>query len=144
MLWSLSSVPIERQKIMCAGKTLKDDEWNIPLKNVRNAYFALSCCLQMFFVSFQGAILLLLGTSEAIVEAPTEKVKFIEDMSENEIAQAIELPPGLVNLGNTCYLNAVVQCMRSVPELRESLKKFQQDAGFAAPQSITIAMKVGK
>jgi ubiquitin carboxyl-terminal hydrolase 14 len=34
-LYALSSVPIERQKIMCAGKTLKDDEWNIPLKNVR-------------------------------------------------------------------------------------------------------------
>lgn len=33
-LYSLSSVPVERQKIMCAGKTLKDDEWNIPLKNV--------------------------------------------------------------------------------------------------------------
>lgn len=36
-LYSLSSVPVERQKIMCAGKTLKDDEWNIPLKNVRNS-----------------------------------------------------------------------------------------------------------
>lgn len=92
-------------------------------------------------MSFKGAILLLLGTSEAIVEAPVEKVKFIEDMSENEIAQAIELPAGLVNLGNTCYLNAVVQCLRSVSELRESLKDFRQDAGFAAPQSITIAMK---
>jgi hypothetical protein len=34
-LYALSSVPIERQKIMCAGKTLKDDEWNIPMKNVR-------------------------------------------------------------------------------------------------------------
>lgn len=34
-LYSLSCVPIERQKIMCGGKTLKDDEWNIPLKNVR-------------------------------------------------------------------------------------------------------------
>lgn len=85
--------------------------------------------------------MLLLGTSEAIAEAPVEKVKFIEDMSENEIAQAIELPAGLVNLGNTCYLNAVVQCLRSVPELRDVLKEFKQDAGFAAPQSITIAMK---
>jgi hypothetical protein len=36
MIYSLSNVPVERQKIMCAGKTLKDDEWNIPLKNVRN------------------------------------------------------------------------------------------------------------
>lgn len=34
-LYSLSSVPVERQKIMCGGKTLKDDEWNITLKNVR-------------------------------------------------------------------------------------------------------------
>lgn len=35
MIWTLSNVPVERQKIMCAGKTLKDEEWNIPLKNVR-------------------------------------------------------------------------------------------------------------
>lgn len=35
-LYSLSSVPIERQKIMSGGKTLKDDEWNITLKNVRS------------------------------------------------------------------------------------------------------------
>ena len=33
-LFSLSNVPIERQKIMAMGKTLKDDEWNISLKNV--------------------------------------------------------------------------------------------------------------
>lgn len=33
-LYALSNVPIERQKIMCLGKTLSE-EWNIPLKNVR-------------------------------------------------------------------------------------------------------------
>jgi ubiquitin carboxyl-terminal hydrolase 14 len=41
-LYALSSVPIERQKIMCAGKTLKDDEWNIPLKNVKTQKIAKS------------------------------------------------------------------------------------------------------
>lgn len=82
-----------------------------------------------------------MGTSEELTAAPVEKVKFIEDMSENEIAQAIELPAGLVNLGNTCYLNAVVQCLRSVPELRETLKDFRQDGTFEAPQSMTYAMK---
>lgn len=34
-LYTLSQVPIDRQKIMSGGKTLKDDEWNITLKNVR-------------------------------------------------------------------------------------------------------------
>lgn len=38
-LYSLSNVPIERQKIMAGGKTLKDDEWNITLKNVREEIF---------------------------------------------------------------------------------------------------------
>lgn len=143
MIWTLSNVPVERQKIMCAGKTLKDEEWNIPLKNVRNCQKTASSFLlnSAFLCSFKGAILLLLGTSEALVEAPIEKIKFIEDMSENEIAQAIELPAGLVNLGNTCYLNAVVQCLRSVPELRDILKEFRQDGSFEAPQSITWAMK---
>jgi len=34
------------------------------------------------------------------------------------------MPAGLNNLGNTCYMNATLQCLRSVSELRDAIKKF--------------------
>lgn len=46
-LFALSSVPVERQKIMCGGKTLKDDEWNIAVKNVRTFFVVKFFCLHL-------------------------------------------------------------------------------------------------
>jgi len=47
----------------------------------------------------------------------------LEDLPPEEVAKVAE-PSGLVNLGNTCYLNSVVQCLRAVPQWRKGLMSY--------------------
>lgn len=125
-LFALSGVSPERQKVMLKGSVLKDKDWgNMKLKD--------------------GITLLMMGTAGEIPQAPAEKTLFMEDMSDAQLATAFELPAGLNNLGNTCYMNATVQCFRNVPELKEALYRFQGTLGVggALPpaHSITVALR---
>lgn len=125
-LFSLSGVQPDRQKVMFKGVVIKDDDWgNIQLKDNVN--------------------LLMMGTADALPVEPASKITFVEDLTENQLAKALEMPPGLSNLGNTCYMNATLQCLRSVPELRDAMKKVPGSAlaaGSVEPdQSIAAAMR---
>uniref|UniRef100_A0A8C6LMB2 Ubiquitin carboxyl-terminal hydrolase n=1 Tax=Nothobranchius furzeri TaxID=105023 RepID=A0A8C6LMB2_NOTFU len=125
-LFALTGVQPDRQKVMVKGGTLKDDEWgNIKIKN--------------------GMTLLMMGSAEALPEEPSVRPMFVEDMTEEQLASAMELPCGLTNLGNTCYMNATVQCLRSVPELKNALRKYTgalRSSGANAPaQYITAALR---
>jgi ubiquitin carboxyl-terminal hydrolase 14 len=119
-IYEKTRVPIQRQKLMCkAPKNL----WKGLLKE-NDATIDWSKILPTG-PSSTAAQFLLMGSAEDVAIAPPKtKTVFIEDMKEEEIA-AIADPAGLVNLGNTCYLNSVVQCLRVIPQFQSSLQTYR-------------------
>lgn len=50
------------------------------------------------------------------------------------------VPFGLVNLGNTCYINSTVQVMAKIPELKKALEERKNQASMGPPTQLSKAL----
>lgn len=130
ILYSLTGVEPDRQKILVKGGQLKNDAdmGKLGLKS--------------------GQQIMMLGTPSAgggDLLRPKEKIKFVEDMTDAEVAQQEgAMPGGLTNLGNTCYLNSTLQALRAIPELQESLVKYNSQDGTGAMSQFDVTTQLKK
>lgn len=130
-LYSLTGVEPDRQKILVKGGQLKDDTVLSSLK------------------AKAGQTFMMMGTpadssGPADLGRPKEAVRFIEDMSEAEVARVDgATPAGLQNLGNTCYLNSTLQTLRSVPELQQELLRYSSSNGTAGSSRLADLSSLG-
>lgn len=116
-----TGVPSDRMKLMPKSKGL----W----KGVLKDDFDLT---SIDYAKCKTPLQILLMGSATKLTGPKTKTVFLEDLPADEVAKHAPEPSGLVNLGNTCYLNSVVQCLRVIPQLRSGLSRYS--AGPAAAQ----------
>ncbi|OCF41830.1 hypothetical protein I317_04340 [Kwoniella heveanensis CBS 569] len=112
-IYAVTGVPVERMKVMVKGTMLK--------VGATDALVVLTYAIQDTVDLASLALKEVIGTAGPLPTPPPKPTVFLEDMDQGYRDLATGNPPGLVNLGQTCYLNSTLQALRTIPRLAEAL-----------------------
>ncbi|GMT31362.1 hypothetical protein PFISCL1PPCAC_22659 [Pristionchus fissidentatus] len=112
-LFALTGVAPDRQKVVIKGRTLGDDSWSgVTLS--------------------EGMLVMMMGSAAEIPQAIVQNANGEDSMDTSE-GKPVKLPAGLKNLGNTCYMNSVLQSFMSLDVIRDAVGKYSPPANGAGP-----------